>query len=48
MTRRDAVWVGVVIAATAVAWCGFFVHNVAEFPAQTILSPDSLFPRWSG
>lgn len=44
MTRRDAAWVGVVVAATAVAWCGFFVHNVAEFPGQTILSPDSLFP----
>ncbi len=44
MTRRDAVWVGFVVAATAVAWCGFFVHNVADLPGQTILSPESLFP----
>jgi hypothetical protein len=44
MTRRDAAWVGVVVAATSVAWFGFFIHNVAEFPGQTILSPDSLFP----
>ena len=50
MTRRDAVWVGVVVAATALAWCGFFVHNVAEFPGQTILSTDSLLPTlvWAG
>jgi len=44
VTRRDAAWVIVVVAATAVAWCGFLVHNLAELPGQTILSPESLFP----
>jgi hypothetical protein len=44
MTRRDGLWVAGVVLATALAWCGFFVHNVAELPGQTILSPESLFP----
>lgn len=44
MTPRDAVWVVVVVAATAIAWSGYFVHNVAELPGQTILSAESLFP----
>ena len=44
MTRRDAVWVVAIVAATVVAWTGFFVHNVADLPGQTILSPESLFP----
>ena len=44
MTRRDGVWVVVIVAATAVAWSGFLVHNVADLPGQTILSPESLFP----
>ena len=34
----------VVVAATVVAWTGFFVHNVTELPGQTLLSPESLFP----
>ena len=35
MSRRDAVWVGVgvVVAATAVAWCGFCVHFVTMLPS---------------
>ncbi|GAA1974250.1 hypothetical protein [Microbacterium pumilum] len=44
MTKRNAVPVVAVVAATALAWCGFFVHNMAEFPGQTIPTPDSLFP----
>lgn len=44
MTRREAVWVAVVVAATAVAWGGLFVHNLADLPGQTILSPESLIP----
>ncbi len=44
MTRRDGLWVAVVVVATALAWCGYFVHNVADLPGQTILSPESLFP----
>lgn len=30
--------------ATAIAWAGFFLHNVADLPGQTILSPESLYP----
>ncbi|WP_154795823.1 hypothetical protein [Occultella kanbiaonis] len=33
-----------VTAATVLAWTGFFVHNVADLPGQTILSPESLAP----
>ena len=44
MTRRDSAWNGVVVAATAVAWSGFFVHNVAEFGDQTVLTPDTFLP----
>ena len=44
MITRDAGWVAVVVAATALAWAGFFLHNVADLPGQTILAPESLFP----
>jgi len=27
-----------------VGWLGLFVHNVADLPNQTVLSPESLFP----
>jgi hypothetical protein len=37
-------WTVGVVAATAVAWGGFFIHNVADLPGQTILSPESLLP----
>lgn len=39
-----AAWVAAVVAATAVAWTGFYIHNVADLAGQTILSPESLFP----
>lgn len=32
------------VAATALAWAGFFAHNVADLPGQTITSPESLLP----
>ena len=32
------------IGATVLAWAGFFVHNVADLPGQSILSPESLYP----
>ncbi|TCO53495.1 hypothetical protein [Actinocrispum wychmicini] len=32
------------IFAVALSWLGFFVHNVADLPGQTILSPESLYP----
>lgn len=46
MTRRDPTQVAIVAAATALAWTGFFVHNLADLPGQTILSPESLFPTF--
>lgn len=33
-----------VAGATALAWAGLVVHNAADLPGQTILSPESLFP----
>lgn len=32
------------IGATALAWAGFFLHNVADLPGQSVLSPESLYP----
>ena len=43
MTKRST-WLAGVAAATAVGWAGFFIHNVADLPGQTILSPESLLP----
>ncbi len=33
-----------VIGATVLAWAGFVVHNTADLPGQTIVSPESLLP----
>ncbi|HYO18186.1 MAG TPA: hypothetical protein VES02_05915 [Dermatophilaceae bacterium] len=33
-----------VVAATVIAWLGLLVHNVAELPDQTLLSPETLWP----
>ena len=33
-----------VCAAAAVSWLGFLVHNVADLPGQTLLSPETLVP----
>lgn len=30
--------------AVAVAWLGFVLHNVADLPQQTLLSPETLYP----
>ena len=35
---------GRLAAATAIAWLGFYIHNVAELPGQTLLSPETLLP----
>lgn len=37
-------WDMSMVAAIALAWAGFFTHNVAELPGQTITSPESLLP----
>ena len=31
-------------AGALVGWAGLFVHNLAELPGQTILSPESFLP----
>ena len=33
-----------VYAATTISWLGFLVHNVADLPGQTFLSPETLWP----
>ena len=33
-----------VYAAAAISWLGFLVHNVADLPGQTLLSPETLVP----
>ena len=33
-----------VAAAALVAWAGLVVHNVADLPGQTLLSPESAVP----
>ena len=33
-----------VYAAATISWLGFLVHNVADLPGQTLLSPETLVP----
>lgn len=33
-----------VYAAAAISWLGFLVHNVADLPGQTFLSPETFWP----
>lgn len=33
-----------VYAAAVISWLGFLVHNVADLPGQTLLSPETLWP----
>ena len=33
-----------VVAAAVIAWLGLLVHNVADLPDQTLLSPETLWP----
>jgi hypothetical protein len=42
--RTGSGWIALTIGATVVAWAGFLVHNLAELPGQTPLSPESLLP----
>jgi hypothetical protein len=41
MTQQRAGWVA---ASTALAWLGFYLHNVADLPGQTLLSPETSLP----
>ena len=36
--------IGWLATATAIAWLGFYVHNVADLPGQTLLSPETSLP----
>jgi hypothetical protein len=42
--RTGSAWIALTIGATVVAWAGFLVHNLADLPGQTPLSPESLLP----
>jgi hypothetical protein len=42
--RTGPGWIVLTIAATVLAWTGFLVHNLADLPGQTTLSPESLLP----
>jgi hypothetical protein len=44
MSRPSRNWIWAVAMAVAVAWTGLFVHNVADLPGQSILSPESWGP----
>lgn len=33
-----------VVAAAVISWLGLLVHNVADLPDQTLLSPETLWP----
>lgn len=33
-----------VVAAAVIAWFGLLVHNIADLPDQTLLSPQTLWP----
>lgn len=34
----------ILVLLTLLSWLGFFVHNIADLPGQTLLSPESLVP----
>jgi hypothetical protein len=36
--------IALTIGAIVLAWAGFLVHNLADLPGQTPLSPESLLP----
>jgi hypothetical protein len=42
--RTGSGWIAVTIGATVLAWAGFLLHNLADLPGQTPLSPESLLP----
>lgn len=44
MRSRPGAWIAAMAIATALAWAGFFAHNLADLPGQTLASPESLWP----
>lgn len=41
---RPRRWVGWIAASTALAWLGFYLHNVADLPGQSLFSPETGLP----
>lgn len=41
ITRPEAGWVA---ASTALAWLGFYVHNIADLPGQSLLKSETGLP----
>lgn len=35
---------GWVVATTALAWFGFYIHNIADLPGQSLRSPETGLP----
>jgi hypothetical protein len=33
-----------ILLAMLLSWAGFVIHNVADLPGQTLLSPETLYP----
>ena len=42
--RPSALSAAILVGAAAVSWLGVFIHNLADLPGQTLLSPESAFP----
>lgn len=39
--RSGSAWVA---ASTALAWLGFYIHNIVDLPGQSFLSPETGLP----
>jgi hypothetical protein len=44
MSRPSGRWIWVMSIVVAVAWLGLYVHNIAELPGQSLISPESFGP----
>lgn len=42
--RPSALSAAILVGAVAVSWLGVFIHNLADLPGQTLLSPESAYP----
>ena len=42
--RPSALSGAILVGAAAVSWLGLFLHNLADLPGQTLLSPESAYP----
>ena len=43
-TRSERSWFALIAGATLLSWLGLFIHNIADLPGQTPLSPESFYP----